>query len=512
MPATLVNADNDPRITPWVSQFYQRRGNRLAWCGLHGPLRQADLLLDALRRVQRHGLDPETYHCRDLETALAGWRGPADRRSPQQASRLVELDLRLTRAFLLCASHMREGRVKPDQIAENWRARVPPVDLAALLQTALDRDQVPEALDGLRPPQPEYSRLQEALGHYREMAGRGGWPRLPDGGRLEKGREDPGVPILRELLASAGDWEGPANTVQTRFDEELAKALRRFQKRHGLKANGRVDEETRQALAVPIQVRITQLEANLERWRWLPRDRGTRYILVRLSDYALEVVEAGATVMSMKAIVGKPYWRTPVFSCAMRHVVFNPYWYVPPGIAAEEVLPELQQDPGYLEAKGMQVVEGQGDQARVVDPAGIAWSTIAADQLTYGFMQSPGPQNPLGRIKFVFPNPYDVYLHDTPERGLFARQVRDFSHGCVRLEKCLDLAVYVLGQDPKWTRESIQEAMDADQTLQVDLPEPIPVYLLYWTAWVAADGKVQLRSDPYDLDRRLQEALEKSSN
>lgn len=489
--------------SPALSRFYLRRADRPAWCGPYGPLVQADGLLRMLRQVAGDGLDPQDYHLSLIEARMAEWRGTGTVFRGLSLVGLAELDLLLTDAFLRCGVHLQRGRVEAREIHPEWQARVVRADLASLLQTALDLNRVESVLRGLRPPQSGYELLRQGLEEYRQIAARGGWLRVPEG-RLRRGGRGEAVEKLCQRLAAAGDL--PTELAQQRhFDRKVKGALERFQQRHGLEASGRVDSATLAVLNVPVEGRIAQIELNMERWRWLPHDPGIRYVLVRIADFELEVVENGEPVIRMRVIVGKPYWRTPIFGSVMTHLEFNPYWYIPRSIAVEEILPLVRQDSTYLSRKRIRVAAGGADTARGIVADSIDWNGISEAEFDYLFTQLPGPGNPLGRVKFFFPNPFDVYLHDTPNPELFERSVRDFSHGCIRLEKSLELATYVLGED--WSQERVEGAVASAENRQVLLPEPLPVYVLYWTAWVDEEGMVQFREDVYDGDGRLREAL-----
>ena len=244
---------------------------------------------------------------------------------------------------------------------------------------------------------------------------------------------------------------------------------------------------------------------NLERWRWLPHALGSRYILVRIADFALDVVEDEEVTMTMRVIVGKPFTRTPVFSSSLTRLVFNPYWRIPRSIAANEILPLVERDPGYLERNGIHALPVIGPRA-----AGATSPEIDLDAIRNGtsmLVQRPGFTNPLGRVKFVLPNPYSIYLHDTPAGELFNRRSRDFSHGCIRLERSTDLAAYLLRGHGDWPRAEIERVMASGENVQVDLPSTVPVFMLYWTAWVDDDGRAQFREDIYQSDAEVNRAL-----
>jgi murein L,D-transpeptidase YcbB/YkuD len=283
--------------------------------------------------------------------------------------------------------------------------------------------------------------------------------------------------------------------------------LKRFQWRHGLTADGAMDTRTRAELNVSVESRVDQLEVNLERWRWLPQDLGRRHIMVNAAAFALEVVEDDSVKLAMRVVVGLPYHHTPVFTGTMRYLVFNPYWYVPDSIAVQEILPHHKRAPSYLAQQGIRVLRGWAPDAREVDPATVDWSKITLDNFPFQLRQDPGPLNPLGRIKFMFPNKFNVYLHDTSARTLFDKTQRAFSHGCIRIEKPIDLALYLLQKDPRWNRDSLLAALDEAVDRTVPLPETIPIHILYWTAWADEDGTIQFRPDIYGRDPPLLKAL-----
>jgi L,D-transpeptidase YcbB len=355
-----------------------------------------------------------------------------------------------------------------------------------------------------------YVRLQQALEGYRQLAEAGGWPVLSNGPTLRPGDRSERVATLRTRLQVSGDMpsSGLSQSSQystlpddTLFDDELEQAVRAFQSRHGLQVDGSVGPMTLAALQVPVEVRIAQMVLNLERWH---RDRQAledRYILVNIPAFTLDVVEHERAVMRMRVIVGKPHQRTPMFHATMTYLVLNPYWEVPHSIAKREILPELHNDPTYLQKHNMKVIESWGPSVQVVDPATINWSAISSHDLRYRFRQEPGTQNALGQIKFKFPNAFNVYLHDTSTPSLFAKSQRAFSHGCIRVEKPIDLAAYLLQDIPQWSRQRILATIAGNAQQRIDLRTPMPVHIVYRTAWVDEDGSVQFRPDIYRYDK-----------
>lgn len=287
--------------------------------------------------------------------------------------------------------------------------------------------------------------------------------------------------------------------------------MRRFQQRHGLQADGSVGEATLAALNVPVEERIRQIEANMERWRWLPRQLEPRYILVNMAGYELQVIEAEQTVLNMRVIVGRDYRQTPVFTSAMTSLVLNPHWYVPRSIFRDDILPRLRRDPEYLERLGMRLFSSLNGNGSEVDAAGVDWAAVDGNSFPYILRQGPGPHNALGRVKFLLPNRYGIFLHDTPDRALFSQPARAFSSGCIRLEDPIELARYVLADEERWSRAGLEAAVAQGRPLGLTLPEPIPVYLVYWTAWVDEAGVLQLRDDIYGRDRRLLELWQENA-
>lgn len=492
--------------------FYEKRLYRPAWSGPRRPLAQATMLASALERTSDEGLDPAAYHLDAIRDLLAriGSAG-AD------PGLLADLDLLLTDAFLIRGAHQVSGRVDPESFDPEWIAVRREVDLVALLEETMASKRSPaEALAELAPRNPGYARLRDTLARYRALAASGGWPMVPESTdeKLEPGETDARIPLLRRRLAATGDLEArPADRLPDQellYDDAMAEAVRRFQRRHGLLDDAAIGRKTLAAMNVAAAERVRQIELNLERWRWLPLDLGERYILVNIPDFRLELVENSRPVLTMRVVVGRPFRRTPVFSDTMRYLVLNPFWDVPHKLAVEDKLPEIQKDPTYLSRLGVRVFEGWGTTGRELDPATVDWATLSRRHFPYRLRQDPGPQNALGRIKFMFPNKFSVYLHDTPARELFSREARDFSSGCIRIERPLELAEALLA-DAGWDGERLTKALETERDRSVPLARPIAVHLLYWTAWVNEDGTVHFRNDLYGRDAALAQALEEAA-
>jgi murein L,D-transpeptidase YcbB/YkuD len=485
-PPELPAAGGSFGAAPDLPCFYDRRQYAPAWIGDKGVRPDADELAAALADAPADGLDPERYRLADLRQRLVQVR------SAPNPGDLAEIDLRLTDAFLRFAADLYNGAVNPDLIYSDCRYNLPETDLAAALESAVTGGHVRQALAALAPPHAGYRALKAALAQYRALAARGGWPEVPAGPSLKPGDRGERVAALRARLEASGDLAPntspalPGDNPRDLFDAPLQAALVKFQDQHGLDPDGKVGKGTLAALNVPAEQRVRQIEINLDRWRWLPRDLGERYIMVNIAGFHLDVVEGGRPALAMKIVAGKPTTRTPMFTGRMTNIVLNPYWNVPKSIATKEVLPKIAREPGYKEREGFEILSTKnGVEVR----------------------QRPGPKNALGKIKFLFPNRFNVYLHDTPARSLFSRTVRSFSHGCMRIEKPLELAEYLLKDSPAWTPEKITETIDGGRETWINIPKPLPVHIVYWTAWVDDAGMLQLRDDLYGRDKPLLKIL-----
>jgi murein L,D-transpeptidase YcbB/YkuD len=506
VPRLIVAAESLP-ATEMLPLVYTRRIYQPVWSDDTGPSPRVEALRKVLREAEHEGFRGGEYHLAKIDTMLAEFHRQQAAKEPLSPDRLADFDLLLTDAFLTYGMHALSGRINPQTLQASWFIQPPEADLPAVLHSALATDHIAKALQSLLPSHPEYTKLRQTLAHYRAIARKGGWPLVPAGDKLLKGEHNARVAIVRARLRASGDLAPDVRPDAELFDDLLDRAVRRFQRRHGLQPDGIVGTATLSALNVPVEARVKQIAANLERWRWLPRSLGRRYVLVNIANFTLDVIEDDHPVLSMRIIVGKPYQHTPVFSALMTNLILNPSWYVPPSIAREEILPLLRRDPEYPAKQHLRVYRGQGTQWQELNPRTINWSQVSATHFPYRLRQEPGPKNPLGRIKFTFPNPFSIYLHDTSSPELFAQTVRTFSHGCIRIEKPIELAAYVLRGRARGSRDSIQAAIASGVEQTRALPQPLPIYLLYWTAWVDADGVVHFRPDVYDRDAPLGKAL-----
>lgn len=484
-----------------LRQVYAERGFASLWHRRTAPVPAQEALWTRLRAADAEGLDPLAYHPGAIAVRL-GTTDPA---------RLAELDLLLTDALMAYARDLARGRVDPGLLPAGVDLAPPPLDLAAVVREVLAAKEPGTVLDALAPPHGEYRRLRRALQQMRALQRAGDWPEIPAGPALKPGMRDPAVAKVRRLLRAAGDLPpdarvegGPADV----FDAELAAAVRRFQARHGLAVDGVVGRHTRSAMNVRPEERVQQIRVNMERWRWMPRDLGRRHVLVNVPGFTLRAVEEGKTVLTMPVIVGSTVRRTPMFSSRITYLVFNPIWNVPPSIARKDILPRVRKDPGYLANHRFQVYAGWQPEAALLDPAEIDWDAVGARIMRYRLRQMPGPDNALGRVKFMFPNAHDVYLHDTPEREKFRSAVRAFSSGCVRVGDPDGLAAFLLAGMEAWGPDRRAAVLETEEPTVVWLRRPVPVHLFYQTIWLDDAGVLQVRDDIYGRDHQLRDFLD----
>ena len=476
--------------------LYERRAHLPVWNQAN-----VDQLLAVIDTSREEGLTPAHYHRRGVFEYAEFLR-----RGTGEDERRAEFDILATDAFIRLAYNLFFGKADPSELDPDWNTlrQVQGEDPVAFLQDALDKGRVKTALEELSPHQPYYRRLKTALATYRAIEAGGGWPRVPDGPTLKPGVRHARVEVLRQRLAATGDLTEPAGDPAL-FDDALEAAVKAFQKRHRMTADGAVGPATLAALQVPVQARIDQIRVNLERARWMLHDVPQAFVVVDIAGFEAGYFREGKLSWRSRVQVGKPYRRTPIFRSEIGYLVLNPAWTVPPGIEARDILPAVKRNRGYLADRNLSVIDRQG---RRIDPAQIDWSRYSGRNFPYTFRQDPGPDNALGQIKFMFPNPHFVYLHDTPSKDLFERDVRAFSSGCIRVERPLELAELLLNDLEKWSLDRIRMAIDTRKTQTVALPAPVPVLLYYWTAQGQADGSVHFKNDVYRRDPAVLKALD----
>ena len=460
-------------------------------------------LLEAIKAADADGLNPADYHIAQVQTGyrllLTGETRAAEERA--------ELDLLFTDSLIRLGYHERFGKLNPYTLDPQWnfRREQGEIEAAKDILAAIDSASLLAHLNAQFPRGTFYQQLRKGLARYRQIMAQGGWPELPGGAVLRPGARDERVTVLARRLVASGDLpEDGLATIDDVYDESLEAGVRRFQLRHGLDVDGIIGPTTLRALNVSVEDRVQQLRINLERARWVFDDISDDFILVNIAGFSAYVIRDGEVAWQTKVQVGKPFHKTPVFRDEMKYVVFNPTWTVPYSIATRDILPNIQADPDYVARRNFDIKDRNGD---LVDPKSIDWSKLSRGNFPFTLVQRPGPDNALGRVKFMFPNEHAVYLHDTPSKYLFGRAERAFSAGCIRVEKPFDFAEVLMGRDG-WTQERFQEVLDSGEIKTVFLSKPIPVLLLYWTAEVHTDGSVYFYQDIYDRDQSVADGLD----
>lgn len=475
--------------TDLLAHLYRGRAHAPVWSS-DGPLAgQFTDLVAAIEESARHGLNPKTYHLPTLEE-LHGKSGPGDS---------TALELLASDAFISQARHRAAGAVAPRDLDPDWHLPAPEADPLGLLDQGIDgADTVRNLLEALWPDSREYRALVDqrarilALGDVEVV-------QVPAGPLLRPGQSHERVVSLKERLLGPGDHT-------PLFDDELRTAVLAFQRAAGLETDGIVGPGTLEVMNASRFSWIDRIDANLERWRWLPMDEPDTYLRVNIASFMLRVIQGGEDVLTMDVIVGRPYRRTPVFAETIKYMVFNPFWNLPFSIAVRDKLPDLKRDPTALAAQGYEVRPAGQDQFMPVTD--FDWSGVERGNFRHLLRQRPGPHNALGRIKFMLPNPHAVYLHDTPARDLFSKQERGFSSGCIRLSQPLDLAAWILRNDGRSEAAGrVQEIVDSASTSVIYLQTPLPAYMVYFTAFTDDSGTVVFRRDLYQRDAAVVAAL-----
>ncbi|MFK8022218.1 MAG: murein L,D-transpeptidase [Pseudomonadales bacterium] len=466
------------------------------WTASNGLTPNGQELLQAIKNLDLYGLSPNAFR-KDLNQLTGA------------ASGNEELEHQFNRVFERLSQALSQGQTSPTEQSE-WSIKQEAVSTDKLFSLLRNKAKLSEILANLRPTSQQHQQLLSALQHYVSIQSNGGWRSLSNSDLvLNPGDRHPDIARLRDRLRIEGDYQGQMQADPLYFGPSLSLALQQFQSRHGLINDGMLDLQTRRTLRVPLAKRIEQLRVNLERWRWLPRELGERYLLVNTAGGYADLIENNARKLTVRTIAGRPYRATPSLSSKITRLVVNPSWGVPHRIAVEDLLPMQQNNNQFFTNKAIRVFSSKGTE---LDTSTINWSAVSARNFPYRLRQDPGTDNSMGRIKFVFANEFDVYLHDTPNKILFELPSRSFSSGCVRVEEPLLLAKSLIAEDSNALSvlEDSSRSNNADTT-NVGLINPVPIYLVYMTAWVDEKGLLHFTTDRYGRDPLIAQELQDNS-
>jgi murein L,D-transpeptidase YcbB/YkuD len=477
-----------------IPEFYARREFTPAW----ESDKQVDEFIDLIGRAYEEGLDPDDYLHEELQAIRQQHRANRD-----DGNLRGDFDVLLTESLARYGYHLIYGKVDPADLDDNWNwtRSADGRDPADLIEQALDSDSIKNFISSYLERGPVYVHVRDMLARYRALSADGGWPQVSPGPTLKPGMEDDRISVIRERLAISGDLQQAADNGSNRFDEVVEQGVVRFQQRHNLDTDGAIGKQTVAAMNVTAEERVDQIRVNLERLRWVVRDLDDEFVITNIAAFRTLLVRDREVLWSARSQVGRFFRQTPVFRAEIKYLQFNPTWTVPPGILTKDILPAVQKDIGYLASKNMDLVDRDGGK---VDPATVDWSSYGPGRLPpFQFVQRPGPTNALGRVKFIFPNPHFVFLHDTPSKALFERTERAFSSGCIRVEQPFELAELLLDNPAKWNQTSIQALLDSEEPQTVFLREPLTVMLLYATVGITDPETDRFYNDIYERDARV---------
>ena len=481
----------------YLLDLYRKNQFQLLWTSQDN----ISQLLAAIIASAEEGLIPDDYHLKALTRY-----GNELKEAPAMA-KTVEYDLLLSDALILLDQHKRYGKVAPNEVEEknNLEPATPRTSPSDIYLTAIKTGTVRATLDKRSPDHQAYNNLKQALTQYRKIASNGGWKQIPAGPSLKPGMRDDRVALMRKRLAVTGDYHQKTASDPALFDDTLVTAVKAFQTRHHLEPDGVGGKTVINAMNVSVADRINQIRVNLERTRWVIHDMPSSSLIVDIAGFMLQYYHKDQLIWSSKVMVGQPFHQTPVFRSNVTYLVLNPTWTIPPDIAKNETVPHIYADSNYLHKQHLRVIDSTG--AEVV-PTSIPWKQYLGKHFPYTLRQDPGTDNSLGLIKFLFPNPYHVYLHDTPSKSLFGRAQRAFSHGCIRTQNPLELGKMLVANDPgnPTNGEKFDQIVASGKTTTIILKQPLPIFLMYLTANVQ-DGVVLFKPDLYSRDQGIFTAL-----
>lgn len=474
-----------------LSQYYIDRGFTPVW-------QDKKNRKDFIQIIQGSfdvGLLPEDYHLESLKKLVKMTQD-----GTATADIYAEIDLLMSDAVSLYINHLNYGKVMQSDLRKTWDVPENPIPESPsdLLRQALKTNSLVALFDSFGPQHFMYRHLKNGLKNYRLLSENGGWPIIPEGETLKKGMTDDRVAIMRKRLTITGDLDASAVAEDNLlFDDAVEAAVKQFQFRHNLTQDGAAGKNTIAQMNISAEKRIDQMRINLERARWIMHKLEPDFLVVNIAGFNIRRVTDDEIVYYSNVIVGRPYHQSPVFKATIKYFVINPTWTVPYSIATKETLPKLRKDPGYLASKNMIIMDRSGKK---LDPSTIDFSKYSRGNFPFTVRQEPGPNNALGEVKFIFPNSYSVYLHDTPGRSLFSREERAFSHGCIRLQKKWELLMSLMDDPEVWNMDKINKILASGKTTTVNLTEPIDILILYWTAGADKQDHIYFNEDVYKRD------------
>ncbi|GAL83096.1 ErfK/YbiS/YcfS/YnhG family protein [Sporocytophaga myxococcoides] len=497
-----------PEYQPYqkkLEKFYIRRNFQPAWSKDYKFIPQAQMLINYLNHMNKHGLKTDSANIMALKEAIKKSNETQWFRLKDKQETFINTDILLSASFFKDSKKIWRGHFKNDDLENLWKIKHKKIKYGRTLDSILSSG-ANDPFTEFEPLHKDYKELKAVLNKYTEIAGNGGWPEVtPQGKVLIKGDIDSEIIHLRKRLYLSGDISHFEDNKT--FDQELEQAVKHFQYRHKLKEDGIVKGETLKEMNIPIEDRIEQISINMERWRWVPEEPSEKYILVNIPEFKMHVFEKNSEIYNMKVIVGKSGAYTPIFSDQIEKIVINPSWIVPAKIATTELVPMIKRDTSILSKQNIEIYTDYSFNT-MVNPDTIDWLTLDTRKFNYVLKQKSNFYNPLGHIKFLFPNEYDIYLHDTPSDYLFEESERNFSHGCIRIEDPIWLASYLLKDEPQWNKKKLYEAIYRQEEKSILLKKKLPVFILYFTTWVDETGTIHFLKDIYDHDKQLKSILE----
>lgn len=478
-----------------VSAFYIGNKFTPVWQTNNQVTPLAVELISILKNANQEGLNLDEYHISKIDLLLEQIK-----HNNKSLKLQADFELTLTNAFLLYTSNLAFGKINTQRVYPGWIIKKRNFNLTSLLNKTIETQNLSFAMLAVSPKYEGYNKLREQLNKYQKIWQNGGLKKTPNGNSLKIGDKGSRVKILNNRLIATGELQESQTQNISIYSKETKKAILQFQQNNWLKVTGMVDKKTLDALNTPINELIKIISMNMDRMRYLPDNLGEHYIWVNIPDFSLNIIESGNVVSHMSIIVGKKGTKSCILDSQISYIEVNPYWNIPKTIAIKDILPKLRESPDYLQKKNIITYKNKVGSQNIVKSESIDWSKITSLNFDYIFRQQPGEQNSLGKIKFVFANDCGIYLHDTPERNLFKNQRRDYSHGCIRISKPLELAGYLLKNQTRYTLDDIESQMDSGKRKIVTLRMPEDIHVVYFTSWVDESGNLQFRPDIYKID------------